>query len=644
MNIRTYCLVITFIFALLSPAFGEEAVTPPAEGEQGTAPLANEPPVAVTRPQEQGSSPAASEQDVSSPDTDQQATSPEDSPPAAGEQDTSSPATSQEEVSPLAQPKVTPGSEPPPAVTSPQGQGSPPIVGEQDVSPPATGQEEVSPLAQPKVTPGSEPPPAATSPQEQGSSTAAGEQDASSPATDQQAPNPEAAPPVVGAEGETPATAGSQGTYAAPDTQQESSSPAGEPGSASLTLQESIEIALQKSPTLQAAQSAIKEAKYRRKAAISDFLPQVSTQYSYTRLDREPYFYIPSITPSPIQIGSRDAYNWSNTVIQPIFTGGALINNYLLARLGVDTAKVEFERTRLDLILQVKVSYYAVLTAEKGVEVAEQTVAQLESNLEVAQAFFDVGMTAKNDLLQVEVSMAQARQFLITAQNALEVTRAVFNTLLRRGINEPVMLVEALEYIPMTIDMDRFIEEAYQVRPELKAAELGIKSAKRGVGLAASGLFPQMSMMFNYAREGDTPSVNGSRFQPHAESWYVTAVAEWNVWDWGKTWWGVGENKAKVFQAECALEEIKDGVRLEVQGSSLSVTEASKNIQVAETAVSQAEENFRINEERYKGQVATSTDVLDALTLLVQAKTNYYRALSDYNIAKARLQRAIGGR
>jgi len=414
-------------------------------------------------------------------------------------------------------------------------------------------------------------------------------------------------------------------------------------GSTPLTLQESIEIALKKSPTLQAAQGAIKEAKYRRLAAVSDFLPRVSTQYSYTRLDEEPYFGLPPAIPMT-QVGKRDIYNLTSTVTQPVFTGGALINSFLLAKLGVDTARMEFERTQLDLILSVKESYYGVLTAEKGVEVAEQTVEQLKANLTVAQAFFDVGMTAKNDLLQVEVSMAQARQYLITAQNGLEIARAVFNTLLRRGLREEVHLLKILYYRPLEIDLESSFEEAFRERPELKAGELGVKSAKKGVWLAASGLFPQVSVMFNYEREGDTPSVNGSRFERDADSWYVTAVAQWNVWDWGKTWWGVGENKAKVFQAECALAEIKDGVRLEVQEASLRVTEASKNIQVAETAVSQAEENFRINEERYKGQVATSTDVLDALTLLTQARINYYRALSDYNIARARLQRAVGGR
>jgi outer membrane protein len=411
-----------------------------------------------------------------------------------------------------------------------------------------------------------------------------------------------------------------------------------------LTLEESIEIALEQNPTLKGAQGAIKEAKYRRLGAVSDFLPQVDTQYSYTRLDQEPSFYYPPPIDMAITMGTKDVYTWQSTVTQPVFTGGALINNFLLADLGVDTARVEFERTKLDLILNVKEAYYGVLTAEKGVEVAEQTVEQLESNLEMAKAFFDVGMTAKNDLLQVEVSMAQARQYLIKAQNGLEVARAAFNTLLRRDINEAVNLVEVLEYVPMVVDVDRLTEEAFQERPELKAAGLGVKSAKRGVGLAASGLFPQASIVFNYEREGDDYRVNGSRFQSDPDSWSVMGVARWKVWDWGKTVWGIGESKAKVFQAKCALEEIMDGVRLDVKQASLSVLEAEKNIQVAETAVSQAEENFRINEERYKGQVATSTDVLDALTLLVQAKTNYYRALSDYNIAKARLARAIGGR
>lgn len=410
----------------------------------------------------------------------------------------------------------------------------------------------------------------------------------------------------------------------------------GQQESGPLTLKQSIEIALQKSPTLQGAQGAIREAKYRRMGTVSDFLPLASTQYSYTRFGEAP-------TSGGIVVGTKDYYNWTSTVTQPVFTGGALINSYLLARLGVDIAKVEFERTKFDLILQVKEAYYGVLKAEKGLEVAEKAVEQLDAHYTVAQAFFDVGMIPKNDLLQVAVQLAQSRQDLIKAQNALEISRAVFNTLLRRGFNEEVRLRDPLEYVPMTINVNVFIEEAYRERPELKVSELQIKSAKKEVGVAASKLFPQVSVVFSYVREGDELSVNGSRYITDADNWNVMGVAKWNVWDWGKAWWGVGETKARVFQAECALEEVKDAVRLEVQAASFTVIEKKKSIQVAETAVSQAEENFRINEERYKGQVATSTDVLDALTRLTQARTNYNTTLSDYNIARARLQRAIGG-
>ena len=87
---------------------------------------------------------------------------------------------------------------------------------------------------------------------------------------------------------------------------------------------------------------------------------------------------------------------------------------------------------------------------------------------------------------------------------------------------------------------------------------------------------------------------------------------------------------------------MEDNIRLEVKDAYLSLREAEKNIQVAETAVVQAEENFRMNEERYKQQVATATDVFVAETLLTQARTNYFNALSDHNIAWARLERAMG--
>jgi len=81
---------------------------------------------------------------------------------------------------------------------------------------------------------------------------------------------------------------------------------------------------------------------------------------------------------------------------------------------------------------------------------------------------------------------------------------------------------------------------------------------------------------------------------------------------------------------------------LEIKDTYLLLREAESQINVSQKLIEQAEENFRIATERYKESLATSTEVLDAQTLLTRAKADYVSALGDYHIQLARLQRAIG--
>ena len=124
----------------------------------------------------------------------------------------------------------------------------------------------------------------------------------------------------------------------------------------------------------------------------------------------------------------------------------------------------------------------------------------------------------------------------------------------------------------------------------------------------------------------------------------VEALATFTLWNWGNTAFKVGENKVKVTQAEDSKNQTIDSITLEVKNDYLNMQVAEKNINTAEKSIEQAEENLRMNEERYKYQVATQTDVVNAVTLLAQARVNYYGALSDFNVAKAQLERAMGRR
>jgi outer membrane protein len=405
-----------------------------------------------------------------------------------------------------------------------------------------------------------------------------------------------------------------------------------------LSLKEAVETALERSASIHSAREGMKGADYLRRAAIADFLPTFRTEYGFTYLNKAPSFQLGT---TETRVGTRSNYGWTTGVDQPLFTGGSLYWSYRLAQLGVDLSKVFFELVKQDLVLQVKATYFNILKAEKIRQVALQAVEQLEAGVEVSQAYYDVGIIPKNDLLQTQVQMAQARQNLTRAEVELAIAKAAFNTLLRRDVEMEVTLEDILAYRPLEVTFEECLAEARRNRQELKEAELNVKRVEKEVQLARSQYFPFLGVSGNYERVGDDPGVSGSRYEDK-DSWNITAYARWTFWQWGKKRQLVREKEIRLVQAEDARVQVEDGISLEVKDAYLRLREAKDKIGVADVAVEQAEENFRINEERFREQVATTTEVLDAQTLLTQARSNYYNALSDFNIARANLERAMG--
>ena len=415
-----------------------------------------------------------------------------------------------------------------------------------------------------------------------------------------------------------------------------------------LTLEESIKIALENSLSIYSAKEEIKAKEFEELSTKADFFPKLSTSYTYTRLDNDtvndakyttyPY---PSFSPREISPLDTNSYQFNITATQPLFTGWRLTISREIASLGVDTAKIQKETAIQDLVLNVKAAYFGILKAEKLEKVAKQEVEQLEANLRVSQAFYDEGIIAKNDLLQTEVQMAQARQNLIKATNGVEIAKSLFNKLLRRGLNQGVNIKDILDYYPIKLLLDQCMEKAKQNRPEIKEVSLNVMAAEKAVDLNKSSYYPYVTLIGNYQRETDDILLDSAPGKD-PDNWTIQLKGEWIFWEWRKKRHDVAAARAKLAKANYILKEIKDNIQLEVKEAYLSLREAEKNIQVAKKAVAQAEENFRMNEERYKQQVATSTDVLDALTLLTQARTNYFNALSEHNIAWARLERAMG--
>jgi outer membrane protein len=210
-----------------------------------------------------------------------------------------------------------------------------------------------------------------------------------------------------------------------------------------------------------------------------------------------------------------------------------------------------------------------------------------------------------------------------------------------RPVGLPVDVEDILVRKEENVVFEEMADKALAGRPEMRLIDNAIRQSGQEVWLAASGLYPQITMNYNYIKEGDEPGVAGSDYHD-ADRWEAMAACSLNIWEWGKNYYAIKEKKSLKKELMHTRNAVKDNIVLEVKDAVLHLETALENIPTTQKAVLQGEENLRVNEEGYKAQTNTLTDVLDAQTLLTRARVNYYKALYTHNLAMANLLRAVG--
>jgi len=405
-----------------------------------------------------------------------------------------------------------------------------------------------------------------------------------------------------------------------------------------LTLEESIDIALKNNPQIKAQNENVYGRLMQKRSAFADMLPEVNLDYSYTRLNEEPLMTIqipPAVTPSDIPVGKKDNYRFSVSATQPLYTGGALYNAYKVAGNTYQAADLGRVSTIRDLKRQMIQGYYGLIQARQTLEVARSASASIKSHLDVANAFFGQGMIPKNDLLEAEVRYAQSLQNLIQAENAARLAESNLNQLMGRDLSIPIVTGLEVPMPDLTRNLDESTQTALTNRQELKITELRLDSANKGISISRSGYLPTVAATATYRREGEDPDAE-------EDVWSLGVGLTWNIFRGGFTYFDVSRARADRNQLSYILQSQKNQVGLEVKNYYLSAEEAKARTAVAEQAIGQARENLRIQKDRYNLQVATTTDVLDAESLLDQARMNYISARTDYVTSIAALRAAMG--
>lgn len=415
---------------------------------------------------------------------------------------------------------------------------------------------------------------------------------------------------------------------------------------APLTLKDALRLAYKANPTMQISrlQSLIAGEEVVR--GRSGFLPTIKSEVSQTINDNETQTKIPtSALPGlggaapgggAISFPTNNRNYWSSKVYldQTIFDFWGTPSRYQAAVLGKSASILDTAKTRDDLFLNVSRGYFSTLRTLKLETVARQEVADLQAHLKIARDQYDFGVVTYNDVLQAEVSLADAEQRLIVAKNDIINSRSALNKVLALPVSAPTVLKdEKLETRPW--GLEDATSAALDQRSDLKAATRRISQQEKVVTSTKSQFFPRF-----YTQAGMNWQQN--EFLLHDTQWFGIFGMQWTLFSGLDTKAQVSQAKLKVNQLREQHKDLDDQVRLDVQNAYLRVRETADRIRVTEKAVTQGQENLRLNEERYQEQVGTATDVIDAQTLLTRTRVNYWTALYDHQMAKAELLWAMG--
>lgn len=409
-------------------------------------------------------------------------------------------------------------------------------------------------------------------------------------------------------------------------------------GATTYDLGRTVLTSLERNPRLEAAQRGIDAARQGRNSRIGPFLPTVTGSYSYSFTSRpRPLGTPPALSPN--------LYSLAFNVQQNLFTGGRVFNEFRRSQLTLEQEETNYINEELSLVLTVQENFLNLLGAQENVRSAQDSVTRLRSQLQVTQAFYDVGLRPRLDVLQAEVDLGEAEDALLQAQNDVDTQRARLATLMDMELDAPLVFEGVLRYTPFEIPLEACLTEAYSNRPDLQIFQRAINIARKDSYIAGSVMLPQVAASIDWFQTGSRPNIAGDSILPpqtQLDTYVFSIGLTWEIFDFGENFfsWRQTEELVKQFEADYANQFLE--ATFDVKSRHLAITETAKRIRVARQSLTAAQEGYRMAVARYQAQVGTSTEVLDAQSRLTDAEARMTQALVDNQVALANLFISLG--
>lgn len=423
-------------------------------------------------------------------------------------------------------------------------------------------------------------------------------------------------------------------------------------------------------------------AHYARKSAATNYLPKVSATGAYMYTSRELSLLsdeqkhtlsnigtglsaaVPNLAPMSATINSvgqgvvdalhtdtRNAGVVSVMLTQPVYMGGKIRAYNKITQYAEEAAGTLYDKELQDIIVDVDEAYWNLVALYSKKELAEGYKALVDKLEGDVEKLVKEGMATKADLLSVKVKVNEAGVTLIQVNNGIELSRMNLCRICGLDMNEPVEVEDAIDensnnaHLMGQVDMaaaksDNLVKQAESSRKELQALGLQNKIYDEKIKLARAEYLPKVALMGGYL--ASNPSVFNSFERKLKGMWNVGITLNVPILTWGDRSYKVKGAKAEALMHRYETEEVKEKIELQVNQCRQKLQESMERYQTTLRSVDEAEENLRYANLGMKEGVITLSNVMEAQTAWLKAKSEWVNAQVDVRLANLYLRKAVG--
>ncbi len=410
-----------------------------------------------------------------------------------------------------------------------------------------------------------------------------------------------------------------------------------------VTLDEAINMALQTQPAIIQAEGNLDIAHASQREAIGNYLPSLNfnsgmSQNSPNRWNSQTQQYI---------TGQKSvSYSTGLSASLTIFDGFSRLAQARAAKATAASADAALTNQKFQVVLQTKQAFFNALAAGDLMSAAQAQLDRAQRQLQVSKDKLAAGSGIRSDTLSATVDVGNAKLALLNAKAQQATAEANLARLIGVTGNVRATGQQALPELS-TLDTAALRQEAITESPTVQAAEAQARVAKAQVGVTRAQYFPTISAAYSQTWAG---AQNGVSMSPSSvytwpvlgNSWNLRFSLSWPIFNGFTRETNLTRSQASrdaaVAQAADARRQANANFTQQLAG----LEAAAQQVTIAQASRAAADENLRVQQERYRLGAATIVDVLTAESSLAQAEVSLVQARLAVLTAKAQIEAIIG--